>query len=125
MIGGVESQVLTQTADALEIGIRTIQRHWPKAVIENGETAERYHHVRDVPFGKMSELFVYRDAAAADRWDEDGAVPEVFNTMIHLLEDPGMLTIVVDEKDALMQEVVADITSAVNEVPHANATPME
>ena len=42
--------------------------------------------------------------------------PELCNTMIHVIGDEDMITLVVDEKDAAMQEVIATISSALNDV---------
>ena len=60
----------------------------------------------------MDEIFVYRDAQAADVWDAAGAIPAVHNTMIHILVDEGLLTLVVDQSDNEMQQVAAAVRSA-------------
>ena len=67
-----------------------------------------------VPFGELSEIFVYRDHAASQGWDEDGAVPELYNTMVHLIADDG-ITVVVDEKDIEMDQLIATISSALSD----------
>ena len=76
---------------------------------------ERYHGFQRVPFGDARELFVYRDARAADIWDEKGAVPEVFNTMIHILYDEGLITAVIDERTEEMNTIIDAIRSALDD----------
>ena len=57
------------------------------------------------------ELFVYRDGRLADIWDEKGAIPEVSNTMVHILYDDGLITAVIDERDAKMNAIIDAIRS--------------
>ena len=58
---------------------------------------------------------MYRDSVAADAWDADGAIPELSNTMVHIIADEGMLTVVVDERDAVMEEILAAISSGLSD----------
>ncbi len=83
---------------------------WPAAVFEDADTAERSPRYSDIAFGRTNELFVYRDVDAARAWDEHGAIPELANTMIHLLIGPSELTVVVDDpKTAEMRQILASI----------------
>ncbi len=61
------------------------------------------------------ELFVYRDPTAADVWDSKGAIPEVLNTMIHVLYDEGLITVVVDERNEEMEAAINAIRSGLND----------
>jgi hypothetical protein len=112
MIGGVEYQIPSRAGESsVKVAVSVIQRKWPRAVFENGETGERYNDIRKIPFEDLREIFVYRDLDAADTWDRDGAVPEDANTMVHLIADEGLITMVVDEKDAVMDEIRSAIAS--------------
>jgi hypothetical protein len=112
MIGGVEYQIPSRAGESsVKVAVSAIQQKWPRAVFENGETGERYNDFREIPFEKLREIFVFRDLDAADAWDRDGAVPEVSNSMVHLIADEGLITMVVDEKDALMDEIRSVIAS--------------
>lgn len=116
MIGGIDIRLPTRAGiEAVEVAVRAIRQRWPLAVVENGETGERYRSFRQVPFGDARELFVYRDESIADVWDEDGAVPEVSNTMIHILFDAGLITAVIDERDAEMNVIIEAIRSALDD----------
>ena len=86
MIGGVDISIPTKTgALSLEASVRVVRQLWIDAVYENGVTGERYLRFEDIPFGKLNEVFIYRDPSAADVWEEKGAVPEAFNSMVHLI----------------------------------------
>ena len=84
-------------------------RSGPRAVFENGLTGERYDSFGEIPFGEVEEIFVYRDHAAAEIWDAEGAIPEASNTMIHLIADPGSVTAVVDQRTGEITEILAAI----------------
>ena len=96
----------------MEVAARIVRQFWPNAIFENGLTGDRYESFTDIPFRETEELFVYRDVAAADAWDAEGAIPSLYNTMIHVIADPGYITIVVDEKDELVQRMTEAIASA-------------
>lgn len=116
MIGGIDIRLQTRAGiESVEVAVRAIRQLWARAVFENGETGERYHDFQSVPFGRARELFVYRDAGAADLWDEKGAVPEVLNTMIHVLHDEGLITAVIDEHTPEMDTLLSAIRSALDD----------
>lgn len=124
MIGGIDIQLAARgVAQPLETAARAILLRWPQAVFENGLTGERYESFPDVPFTELDEIFVYRDGAAANVWDAAGAIPATHNLMIHLIKDEGLITAVVDERDAAMDEMVSAIASgfsseAMGQMPH-------
>lgn len=114
MIGGIETSVPTPgESDSLHAAVRVIRQYWPNAVFENGDTGDPYGEFWQIPFGELNEIFVYRDQSIADRWDAEGAVAELRNTMIHLIADGDVLTVVVDEKDDEMTNVIASVRSAI------------
>ena len=91
------------------------RQHWPRAVFEDAVTGDRYNHFWEIPFGDVEELFVYRDEKAADDWDELGAVPELENSMVHLLTDDGLVTAVIDARDADTDRIIEAITSGLSD----------
>ena len=116
MIGGIDIDVPTRCGESsIEVTVRAIRQLWPHAEFENGINGDRYQHFWQIPFGEIEEIFVYRESASADRWDKEGAIPELYNTMIHIIADEEMITVVVDERDALIEEIVAAISSALGD----------
>jgi hypothetical protein len=124
MVGGIDISIPIQDGEfSSVVAVRAIRQKWPRAVFENGLTGVRYSSFREIPFGNVQEIFVYRDCEAADAWEAEGAVPDVSNTMVHIIADDAMLTVVVDEKDAVMDEIVAAIKSGLNaDILHIPAT---
>ena len=116
MIGGIDVHLPTRAGDeAVQVAVRAIRDHWSHAVFENGDSGEQYDSFWQIPFGELDEIFVYQDTDAARAWDVHGGVPQLCNTMIHVIGDQDMITVVVDEKDAAMQEMIATIASALND----------
>lgn len=116
MIGGVDVHIPSKVGSfSIEVAVRAVKQKWSKAVFENGSNADRYDYFWQIPFRTLHELFVYQDSKAAAAWDAEGAIPEVYNKMIHLLSDPGWLTIVIDEPDAEMNELIAAIKGGLDD----------
>lgn len=113
MIGGIDVQIPTRCGPlSTEVAVRAVRQRWPHAEYENGVTGERYSEFCRIPFGQVEEIFVYRDRASADSWDAQGASPSLYNTMIHIVADQDLITVVVDERDSSMEEIIAAISSA-------------
>lgn len=119
MLEGYEVSIPTCAGDsALIAAARAILLHWPDAVFEECSGGALFDRFEAVPFGRLDELFVYRDAAAAKLWDEEGAVPEALHKMIHVVSDPGFLTLAVDDPDEpATRSIVATVKSYVQESP--------
>jgi hypothetical protein len=116
MIGGIDVRIPSRAGDlSLEVAVRAIRQAWPRAVFENGLTGELYDSFQDIPFGATEEIFVYRDSDSAAIWDDEGAIPEAFNRMIHLIHDKGWVTAVVDERNDKTNELIAAIKSGLND----------
>jgi hypothetical protein len=112
MIGGTDVTLTTRAGDlALEAAVRVIRTVWRSARYEDADGGRQYDRFSEIPFGELDELFVYRDHQAREAWELRGAVPENRNTMVHLLTDPGQITIVVDERDAEMNALIDAIRS--------------
>jgi len=91
--------------------VRAIRQKWSKAIFENGLTGVIYKTFGQIPFAEVEELFVYRDAEAAEIWDTEGATTNSLNLMIHLLGEIDLLTIVIDQHDVEMDRIEAAIRS--------------
>jgi len=116
MIGGIDVYIPTRAGNSsVEIAVRAVRQIWPNAVFENGLTGDRYNRFSEIPFGEIEELFVYCSTAAADIWDSEGAIPDVYNTMVHIIADKEMIIAVVDEKDAAMERILAAIRSGLSD----------
>lgn len=116
MIGGIDIRLPSKAGlDSIEVAVRAIRQVWPQALIEHGDTGELYSNFWDVPFGEVNELFVYRDHNAADIWNEKGAILEVYNTMIHIVYDDGLITLIIDKHDMAMEEIFAAIRSGLDD----------
>jgi len=123
MIGGIDIRIGSAAGrESLEIAARAIAQVWPEAVIAHGETGERYDCIWEIPFCAMDEVFVYRDSHSADLWFTKGAVPEAHNTMIHVLYDPGLVTVVIDERNAEMDIALNAIKSGLADDIHSVCT---
>jgi hypothetical protein len=116
MIGGIDIRLATRCGESsLEVAVRAIRQKWSHAVFENGTTGERHADFAQIPFGNIEDVFVYRDTNAAEVWETEGAIPAAFNTMIHIVPDDDTLTLVVDERDAEMNEIIAAIESGLSD----------
>ena len=123
MIGGIDIRIKSAAGEELlEVAANALAQLWPNAVFEDGETGEPYDSVWNVPFSEMAEVFVYRDEQSAKIWSKKGAVPEALNSMIHLLRDPGLLTVVVDDLSDEMGEAIDAIKSALADNIHSVCT---
>lgn len=112
MIGGIDVRIPTRAGlSSVEVAVRAVRQFWPDAVFENGLTGQRYNYFRELPFGSLKEVFVYRDNTLADAWDSEGAIPSLYNTMVHIIADEGMLTVVIDERTADMEIILGAIRS--------------
>jgi hypothetical protein len=113
MIGGIDIPIPTRAGPiSTEVAVRAIRQKWPRAEYENGLTGERYSQFCQIPFGEIEEIFVYRDHESADLWEAEGAVSSLENTMIHLVADRDLITVVVDVRDGAIDEIIAAISSA-------------
>ena len=97
----------------LDCAVRTIRLFWPKAVFENGVTAELTDRYDRVAFVDAKEILIYRDFASFKEWERLGADPSLDGTMIHLLASANDLTLVVDERPNLeVQKIIASVCHA-------------
>jgi hypothetical protein len=97
---------------ALDASVRTIVRHWPDAVIVDGEDKQVFHRHRDVPFRKLTDIMVFKDRHSLNDWREHGPTSSNINSMINLVWLDNQLTIVVDDaSDPAIQGIIEGIKS--------------
>lgn len=83
--------------DGIADCLSAIRNFWPDAVVELGDRDAALSAIADFAPSESDELFVYRDARAAEAWEQDGGTPELLHLMIHLLRDNEEITIVVGD----------------------------
>src|SRR5574337_52941 len=110
MIGGIDVILSVPANDSTaDLIVRRVRHYWPNGIFQDANSLQMYSLFdRWVAIiGTNSrEFFVYQDADAAKKWEEEGAVPENANTMLHFLLDPSPnpnsklqeITVVVDER---------------------------
>jgi len=115
MIGGTDVLIPTTAgSSALDACVRVIRRQWPQAVFEDAATGVLFDDYAELSFRDLPELFVYQNRQVARVWEEEGAVPSLQNTMIHVLVSATDLTLVVDHpSSAPMTCMLESITRAV------------
>ena len=119
MIGGIDIRIpIKAETSAIEVATRIIRLRWRHAVFEDALTGDDYDHYAQIPFVAIEELFVYRNSAAAQLWDDEGAVLEACNSMIHVIADSEILTVVIDDLDKEMGTIIDAIRSAFDDEIH-------
>ena len=100
MIGGTDI-VIPAVGDpaTLDACVRIVQCYWSHARFENADTGEKYTRYGDIPFGRVSELFVYYDESAEAAWDADSPDSPP-NSMLYLILSPNFVTAVLDDPNA-------------------------
>src|SRR5262249_6183460 len=91
MIGGTD--IICPVRSDIPIAdviFRTVRRYWPRYVFLNAEETGPFTPWAGAGLPRPSgrEFFIYRDEEAARSWDEQGAVPENANTMLHVILPP-------------------------------------
>lgn len=99
MIGGTDIILpIHEQTEALDLVVRAVLRLWPHAVIEDVDAEEVLPPYEFINFHGRSELLVFHDQGAADKWDELGADPSLNDTLIHVLLSEGELTLSLDDE---------------------------
>jgi hypothetical protein len=121
MIGGIDIVLVAPAEVPLaDVIVRRMAETWPSGLFEDVD-ADRSYGLSDpwvaIHAANSKEFFVYRDAAAEESWEQNGAVPENANTMIHFLIG-GLLsgkhrlrqmTIVCDQETDELKQLVSDL----------------
>lgn len=109
MIGGTDLRFsVLDSAVAMERATKALFRHWPKAIVEDALTGDSWSRVAHVPFGRLTEILIYQTREIAFRWEEEGAVDDLKNTMVQFIRSGGELTVVADDpRRPEMREVVS------------------
>lgn len=103
--GGSHAQMLDDT-------VRAIRRNWRDAVFQDAASGTYLQSYSELAFGRLSELFVYRDHAAFENWSRNGGTEANWHTMVHVIVDSGDVTVVVDDpEDRATRSILDDIES--------------
>ncbi len=126
MIGGVD--IVFWAPDegaAVDAILRIVRRHWKDFVFQNGDDPAPIPRPPGnwLPTPSGRQFFLYRDEAAARSWDDNGAIPENANTMLHVLVgnrwQPGThfrsLTLVCDEATGEMSQILGEIETSIRD----------
>jgi hypothetical protein len=121
MIGGIDISfnvpVNNPTADLI---VRRMRQFWPEGVFQDANSAETHGIFEPwvaIHGTNSREFFIYRDAEAAKKWNDAGAVPENSNTMLHFLLGPApevdsesqQVTVVCDKRTEDIMSVIRDL----------------
>jgi hypothetical protein len=123
MIGGADIVIpVAHESEAIDAGIRVIACAWPDAVFQNADCPEIVLQYDQLNQRAMNEVFIYRNLEIAKQWDELGAVPQLANTMIHIVKGNNALTVVTDDPNEMeMRAIIDAILQACEPVPYASA----
>ena len=108
MIGGADIVIPAKNKpESLDSAVRCVRIYWPMSVFHNAHTSEVYLEYRDIPFGLIKEIFVYRTEQDKDQWDAGlGKV----NSMIYMILSDVGITVVIDDPDSEeMKNIVCSI----------------
>lgn len=87
-----------QTTRALTASVLHAARFvWQHAVFEDAETGPTMAEAPWAIDALPTEILVYRNESSRQQWETLGASPTTRGTLIHLLREPGSLTIVTDD----------------------------
>lgn len=107
-IGGIDILLSSKAGnESIKIAIDIIKQFWTEAIFENGNTGEKLSQIPS----DIKELFVYKNNKFAELWEKE----IVLNTMIYLIYDKDLLTVVIDGKDTEINEIIGLIGEKINE----------
>jgi hypothetical protein len=114
MIGGadvvLEYPGVLRASGGLDIAARHFAARWPSAVFQDGASGGVFTTYSSIPFGRLTEMFIYRDAMALESWTNLGADAGNANAMVHLIADEAALTVVVDDPtDPTIRSIVREV----------------
>jgi hypothetical protein len=79
-------------------------------VFQDGASGGVFTTYSSIPFGRLTEMFIYRDAMALESWTNLGADAGNANAMVHLIADEAALTVVVDDPtDPTIRSIVREV----------------
>jgi len=126
MIGGTDVVLwIRDDLSPADVILRTIQRHWPNYIFQNGDDPAPFSHKAGpwLPLPTGREFFVYENEKAAHSWHEHGAIPENTNTMLYVIlgnrrkQELALrsLTLVCGNLTGTMKAIIADIDSCLRD----------
>ncbi len=111
MIGGIDVVVACVPHIAKRTLVGVLLEHWLAAVLEDARSDGLPARLDLVdPASLPDEILIYKDAAAKDAWDREGASDVNADTMIHVLSAEDAVTLVVDERQGSeTAKIAADV----------------
>lgn len=134
MIGGTDILIEAREGFAVwDMILRTVLHHWPDCVYQNANDASgTIHQVMNAGISNppSCEVFIYRDATAAQLWEEEGATEETANTMLHVIVGESSsqvvpVTLVCDDLSGEMAAIVDEIQAACRDSLHQSGNENE
>ncbi len=98
MIAGIDRtfSISAGTVNAVA-ALRACMRHWPDSIYQNADDTDLlpiHRAILSRPGNLGSEFFIFRDRQIAESWDNEGAIPDNQDSMIHFLIFGAQLTYV-------------------------------
>jgi hypothetical protein len=103
MIGGTDIILENFSLDAaatLEAVARVARGQWSDAVFVDASSGRRFASFAAAEFGALHELFVFRDEASRERWEQSGLDDTNADTMIYAITGRNELTLVIADPQA-------------------------
>jgi len=98
MIGGQDIEVKVPAgASALDFAVRAVRLCWPEAVFVADHASGVSQRYESLEFHDSSEIVIYQNQAACERWRTIGYDEALKGTMIYFISNPTNLTIVVED----------------------------
>jgi hypothetical protein len=100
---------------AREAVVRTFGKAWPEALVADAAMNDEPVLLSSImaPFDLPAEMFVYRDRASYESWEQEGAAPSNVDAMIHVLLGAEDITCVVhEESDSVTARLVTQLRSS-------------
>ena len=127
-IGGIDKVlIIPAEVRAADVILGVCLQHWPEGIIEDDRDGSLYplaEAASRLPSRPEQEFFVYRDSEAAKNWESEGAPSTSVNSMLHFLITKGdkergvrEVTVVYDQVDEPMQEILAELTTQLKALP--------
>jgi hypothetical protein len=133
MIGGHDIIIdVPPRVPVADLILERVRRLWPDARFRDAEEEDHYaiHDPQILIRGARSkEFLIYRDPAAVEAWDREGATPANLDTMLYFIigddvvgrDSPRELTLVCGKKTREIRRLIDDLTKSFSEVSSAVA----
>ena len=120
MIGGQDIHLKVPSgAAAIDAAVRAVAGRWPSAVFVVDNEQEVVPRPEQLDLDDGSEVVIYKDRAACEKWRAGGYDPSLKGTMIYLIAQRDGLTVVLEEEPSTeMASVLSSIRDEVSRTFH-------